>query len=547
MLKHRVARSQSACARSGAAAALALLLAGSAAAQTPTAPVKSDAGPVTGVVADGVASFKGIPFAAPPVGPLRWKAPQPPKPWSAVLAADHYASDCMQKPFGGDAAPLGTPPAEDCLYLNVWTPAARSATPLPVMVWIYGGGFVNGGSSPSVYDGSAFAKRGVVFVSMNYRIGRFGFFAHPALTAENPKGPNGNYGFLDQLAALQWVKRNAAAFGGDPGNVTIFGESAGGMSVNALMVSPLAKGLFHKAIVESGGGRSRGLLPARHISKPGPDGSPSAEAIGVAFAKKAGITAEGAAALAALRALPADAIVNNMNMMTQQADTYPGPMIDGVFVVEEVEPAFRAGRQAKVPYMIGANDREFGFFAPPPDRAEASFAPFGADKEKALKAYDPAGTNKSEAAVQLMSDQAMVEPARLLARLTAPTQRTYAYRFSYVASSLRAKEKGALHATEIPFVFATVKARYGDAATAEDVAMGEAMNAYWVAFAKTGDPNGEGRPTWPAYAAAIDQIMDFTVSGPKPGPDQRRERLDFVDRLASTPPPPAPAAPTTPK
>ena len=225
-------------------------------------PVKTDAGPVTGVVAGDVAAYKGIPFAAPPVGDLRWKAPQPVKPWTAALAADHYAADCMQKPFGGDAAPLGTPPAEDCLYLNVWTPAARAAAPLPVMVWIYGGGFVNGGSSPAVYDGSAFARRGIVFVSMNYRLGRFGFFAHPALTAETPKGtPLGNYGFLDQFAALQWVKRNAAAFGGDPANVTIFGESAGGGSVNALMISPMAKGLFHKAIVAVGrrprAGRSR--------------------------------------------------------------------------------------------------------------------------------------------------------------------------------------------------------------------------------------------------------------------------------------------------
>jgi para-nitrobenzyl esterase len=222
-------------------------------ASTRTAPVKTDAGPVTGVIADGVASYKGIPFAAPPVGDLRWKAPQPPKPWTTVLAADHYAADCMQKPFGGDAAPLGTPPAEDCLYLNVWTPAAKNSAPLPVMVWIYGGGFVNGGSSPAVYDGSAFARRGVVFVSMNYRLGRFGFFAHPALTAEakaqSPGAPLGNYGFLDQLAALQWVRRNAAAFGGDPRNVTIFGESAGGGSVNALMISPLARGMFHKAMV----------------------------------------------------------------------------------------------------------------------------------------------------------------------------------------------------------------------------------------------------------------------------------------------------------
>jgi para-nitrobenzyl esterase len=512
------------------ALALVAACAAAAAAQTTTAVVTIDTGPVTGLAADGVAAFKGIPFAAPPVGPLRWKAPQPAKPWTAVFAADHYASDCMQKPFGGDAAPLGTPPAEDCLYLNVWTPAAKAASPLPVMVWIYGGGFVNGGSSPAVYDGSAFATRGVVFVSMNYRIGRFGFFAHPALTAETPNGPLGNYGFLDQLAALQWVKRNAAAFGGDPSNVTIVGESAGGGSVNALMISPLAKGLFHKAIVQSGGGRSRGPISMRTRAQ--------AEPIGVAFARKNGITGEGAEALQALRALPASAVVNEMNMMASQPDTYSGPMIDGVFMIEEAEPAFRAGRQAKVPYMIGANDREFGFFSPPADRAEAMFAAFGADKATALKAYDPDGTNTSEAAVQLMSDQAMGEPARFLARLAAPVQTTYAYRFSYVASSLRAKEKGALHATEIPFVFSTVKAKYEAAATPDDLALGAAATDYWAAFAKTGNPNGPGRPQWPVYTAVKDEIMDFTTSGPKPGPDARKQRLDLVDRLASTPPKP---------
>ncbi|MET0554012.1 MAG: carboxylesterase family protein [Vicinamibacteria bacterium] len=508
-----------------------------------TAPVQTDKGPVTGLVAEGVAAYKGIPFAAPPVGALRWKAPQPPAAWTAPFAAEEYAHDCMQLPFPSDAAPLGTPPAEDCLYLNVWTPAKPAGKALPVMVWIHGGGFVNGGSSPAVYDGSAFARRGIVFVSMNYRLGRFGFFAHPALRAETPKGPLGNYAFLDQIAALHWVKTNAAAFGGDPANVTIFGESAGGGSVNTLMISGLAKGLFHKAICESGGGRSRGPISTRHITEAGtgPQGRPSAEAVGVAFAEKAGVArGEGAAVLAALRALPADKVVDGMNLinMGQQQDTYSGPMVDGAIVPEEAEPAFRAGRQAKVPYMVGANDREFGFFRPPAEQAAAMFAPFGADKEKALEAYDPGGKDASEAAVQLMSDQAMVEPARLLARLTAPVQPTYAYRFSYVASSLRAKEKGALHATEIPFVFSTVKAKYEAAATAEDVAMGEAMTAYWAGFARTGDPNGDGRPRWPVYTAAKDEILDFTAAGPKAGPDPRRKRLDFVDRLASSPPKP---------
>src|SRR4029453_9296584 len=226
------------------------------------APVKTEGGLVSGVVADGVQSWKGIPFAAPPIGDLRWRAPRPAAPWTGVKEARAYANDCMQLPFPSDAAPLGTPPAEDCLYLNVWAPEKPAAPKLPVMVWIHGRGFVNGGGSPAVYDGSEFARRGIVFVSFNYRLGRFGFFAHPGLTKESPDGPLGNYGYLDQIAALQWVQRNIAAFGGDSKEVTLFGESAGGGSVNTLMISPLARGLFQKAICESGGGRANGPMAA---------------------------------------------------------------------------------------------------------------------------------------------------------------------------------------------------------------------------------------------------------------------------------------------
>ena len=268
---------------------------------------------MAGAAADGVVSWKGVPFAAPPVGDLRWRAPRPAPAWDGVRQASAYANDCMQQPFPSDAAPLGTPPAEDCLYLNVWAPEKPAAAKLPVMVWIHGGGFVNGGSSPAVYDGSHFARRGVVFVSFNYRLGRFGFFAHPALTQEAAGGPLGNYGYLDQIAALRWVQKNVAAFGGDPGNVTLFGESAGGGSVNTLMISPLAKGLFHKAIVQSGGGRAGGVMAMRHARQPGPDGSPSGEANGLAFAKLAGVTGEDAAALAALRKLPAADVVRGLN------------------------------------------------------------------------------------------------------------------------------------------------------------------------------------------------------------------------------------------
>ncbi|KAI6244315.1 Carboxylic ester hydrolase [Aphelenchoides fujianensis] len=232
----------------------------------------------------------GVPFAQPPVGELRWRAPQPVKPWTGVRPATAYGHDCMQKPFPSDAAPLGTEPAEDCLVANA------SAKPMPVMVWIYGGGFVNGGSSPAVYAGDQFAKQGIVFVSFNYRVGRFGFFGHPALTAANADGGLlGNYGYMDQIAALKWVKENARAFGGDPNNITVFGESAGGGSVHMLLTSPQSKGLFQKAAIMSGGGRGS-LMGPRRLGQDLP-GAPSAETIGLNFAKSVGIEGTGPEAL----------------------------------------------------------------------------------------------------------------------------------------------------------------------------------------------------------------------------------------------------------
>jgi para-nitrobenzyl esterase len=496
------------------------------------APVRTESGLVSGVVADGVVAYKGIPYAAPPVGDQRWRGPQPAVPWAGVRAAGAYAHDCMQLPFPSDAAPLGTPPDEDCLYLNVWAPENPASPKLPVMVWIHGGGFVNGGASPAVYDGRHFAKRGVVLVSFNHRLGRFGFFAHPALSKEDPKGPLGNYGYLDQIAALKWVRRNVAAFGGDPGNVTLFGESAGGGSVNTLMVSPLAKGLFHKAIVQSGGGRAGGIMTPRSLKE--------AEAVGVAFARLVGVAGEDAAALAALRRLPAGDLVRGLNLMSmgQQRDTHAGPMVDGKVVVEEPETAFRAGRQARIPYLVGANDREFGFMPLPPAAVDGMIARFGSARDEVVAAYDPGKTgDMGEVGIGVMSDGAMVEPARLLGRLTsAAGQPTYVYRFSYVASSIRKDVKGALHATEIPFVFETVRAKYGDATTAEDEAIAAAANAYWVAFAKTGDPNGDARPRWPAYTRTDDVLMDFAVTGPAAKPDPWKARLDLVEKFAAAPP-----------
>jgi len=319
--------------------------------------------------------------------------------------------------------------------------------------------------------------------------------------------------------------------------VTVFGESAGGGSVQMLMTSPLARGLFHKAIVQSGGFRATGFGAAKHLRQPGPGGAPSAEQIGAAFAAKNGITGEDAAALAALRKLPAAALVNGMNLMKQQPDTYSGPMIDGTIVVEDAETAFRAGRQARVPYIIGANDLELGFLPTPPDRVETMLAGLGDLRQKALGAYDPEGKgDMGRIGMQLSGDMAFVEPARMLARLhSAAGQPTWQYRFSYVAESLRGKVVGALHATEIPFVFNTERAKYGDATTPADTALARAANAYWVAFARTGTPDAPGFPKWPRYSADTDTILDFTLQGPVAKPDPAKARLDVLEAAASKP------------
>ncbi|MGH8260181.1 MAG: carboxylesterase/lipase family protein [Steroidobacteraceae bacterium] len=495
--------------------------------------VRVDGGVVQGAIEKGVMAFKGIPFAAPPVGPLRWRPPQPVKPWRGVRHAVTYGPDCMQVPFPGDAAPLGVTPAEDCLYLNVWKPRRPAAHRLPVMVWIYGGGFVNGGSSPSVYDGSAFARDGIVLVSFNYRLGNFGFFAHPALTAEQRGEPLGNYAFMDQIAALKWVRRNIARFGGDPANVTLFGESAGGMSVNVLLTTPLAAGLFQRAIIESGGGRPK-LLGSRPLS----GGPHSAEAMGLALAKRYGIEGEGPEALVRLRAIPASTLVSGLNMATMSRDpTYVGgPILDGRLDLGAPTQLYAEGKGARVPVMIGANSMDIGFMQA---RTLAElYAQFGPDEAEARKVYapPPGADARSDATLRAIAleaggDQTMIEPAREIARLlSARGQPVYEYRFSYVAQSLRATLPGAPHATEIPYVFDTVAARYGKDLTAEDEAAASAMHAYWVAFAKTGKPEPAGKPAWPAYRAATDELMNFTAHGPVPEADPWKSRLDLAER-----------------
>ncbi len=506
---------------------LAMALAAAAA----TGPVvRINSGRLRGVARHGLAIYKGIPFAQPPVGRLRWQPPQPVKAWSGIRAATHFGHDCMQKLFPGDAAPLRTRPSENCLYLNVWAPAHISH-PLPVIFWIYGGGFVNGGTSPAPYSGAQFARDGLVFVSANYRVGRFGFFAFPALVKSG--GLFGNYALMDQIAALKWVRKNIAAFGGNPGQVTIFGESAGGASVLDLLTSPLAEGLFVRAAVESGGGRDEVLPPAR-VRHAGPNGQPSAEADAVNFARLMGIHGSGARALAALRRLPAAAIVHGLNMasMFPQRKIYSGPVRDGKLIVHASETIMRQGGEARVPLLIGANSADLGFFFARTLRQ--AFAPFGAHAAAARAAFDPHHTGNVRAIAQRIGMlETMVEPARFVARIYAAAgEPAYQYRFSYIAHALRTRLRGAPHSSEIPYVFDTLRhsmwAAFGKGLTRRDEATARAMHAYWVNFAKTGDPNGHALPHWAKISPHGNQIMNFTLHGPKPETDPWRKQMDLI-------------------
>jgi para-nitrobenzyl esterase len=514
------------------AIALVIACAGQSGAQTATETVTVEGGAITGRVEKGVAAFKGIPFAAPPTGALRWRAPQPVVPWKGVRAATAYGHDCMQLPFPSDAAPLGTTPAEDCLVLNVWRPAAKAAA-RPVVVWIYGGGFVNGGSSPDVYDGAAFARADVVFVSFNYRLGRFGFFAHPALSAAH-EGPLGNYTFLDQITALKWVRANIAKFGGDPDKVTLMGESAGGSSVLNLMASPMAKGLFQQAVVMSGGGRKLlGGVPLTSTTAI----ETSAETIGVNFAKTQGIEGTDAKALAALRALPAEQVRGDLNLANRgpiDTPTYAGgPIVDGQIVVGSTNAAMENGTAMKIPMMVGATDADIGFFTE--KTKDALFAPFGSHADAVRTAYDPKGTAElASIGPDVTRDRLMGEPSRFVAKETRRAgQPAYFYRFGYVATSMRGEWKGAPHATDIPFFFDTAAAKYGAALTPQDAKAARLINAYVVNFARKGDPNGAGLPKWPIFDAATGhvQLLDATGSAANIA-DPLKARFDAVEAAA---------------
>jgi para-nitrobenzyl esterase len=487
-------------------------------------------GTLRGVVsADGkVRTFKGIPYAAPPVGPLRWKPPQPVAAWTGVRQATGYGARCMQARVYADMIFHDDGPSEDCLYLNLWMPASATAgARLPVMVWIYGGGFAAGATSEPRQDGGNLSKQGVVVVSMNYRLGIFGFFSHPELARESAHHASGNYGLMDQVAALRWVRENIAAFGGDPQNVTIFGESAGSFSVSALMASPLAKGLFRRAIGESGAFFGDTLrLKAREET----------EKADAQLAR----TELGSDSLAALRVKPADQI---LQALSKSPPIRFVPNIDGYFLPQSVEAIFAAGRQSHVPLLAGWNADEQNARAvlEGDDPTPASLAAharqlYGARAEEILKVY-PAATpaQAARAAGDLASDRFIGFGTWkwLEAQLKTGQSPVYRYRFEQALPLAEDAEAGAEpstpHASEIEFVFQVLSSR--DLPwRVEDRKVAALMGRYWTNFAKTGDPNGEGLPRWPVYGTEGYPVMRLSAE-PYAAADARRARYLLLDSI----------------
>lgn len=469
-------------------------------------PVRTASGLVSGVPGsvEGVTAYKGIPFGAPPVGELRWKPPQPVKAWKGVRAGDKFGSACMQprqpnRVPNNRAVDLHDSPSisEDCLYLNVWQPATATAAraKLPVMVWIYGGAYTEGAGSTPYNQGDTLAAKGVVFVSFNYRLGALGFLAHPELTKESPHGASGNYALTDTIAALEWVKRNIAGFGGDPSNVTIFGESAGAAISAALVGSPLAKGLFRRAISESGTWMGLNLAPMRTRA--------SAEEQTVKAA-----TEMGAANLAALRALSADDAANKLPKQ--------GMIIDGWVVPEEQSRTFAQNRQNKVDVLVGTNADEGSFasgFGPPMTAQrwkETAAQRWGDAAALGIEAY-PADTDEQAAdnSIRAFADNMAWITRHFAERQRAIGQRAYVYLFVHkppVAPGSR--NLGACHTCELPYVFDNLGALrlFPDSSSPElamasdkEIQLAATTSAYWINFAKTGDPNGKGLPEWPLF------------------------------------------------
>lgn len=467
--------------------------------------VKTENGMVSGYVDGEVTIFKGIPYAAPPTGKLRWKAPEPPKTWRGVKKCETWPASAMQTkpgPFRMWTEEFIAPPeplSEDCLYLNLWTAAKRADEKRPVIVWIHGGAFVSGAGSCAVYDGTEMAKKGIVFITINYRLGVFGFFSHPELTAESPLKVSGNYGFLDQIAALQWVGKNVAAFGGDPQNVTIAGQSAGSVSVSVLIASPLAKGLFHKAIAQSVGLFSD--LPVTTLAQ--------AEKSGEALMERAK-----ASNLAGLRNMKADEI------QKASGRTY-GPVRDGKTIPFNLTEHFKEGRQNDVPTLTGWVTGDGALVGTPNGDIEA-FTKRAKDRygDKAPQFLEifPAGSKDQCKASQ--ERQWLISFAALASHQLARFSKhpCFLYEFSFVPTDKPGLPNyGAFHTAEVPFAYHNLN-RWKRPWTSTDLKVEEIMSSYWANFARTGNPNGSGLPEWKPYDKETGHVqqLDRTVIS-KPG------------------------------
>ena len=473
--------------------------------------VRTESGPVRGVVADDVLSFEGIPFAAPPVGPLRWRPPAAPATWVAPRDASKFGAKCPQPEF---PPPLGSaePSGEDCLFLNVWRPATTKSRKLPVMVWIHGGGFIQGSGSHPLYEGTALARRGVVVVTLNYRLGALGYLAHPALTKEQANGSLGNYGTLDQIAALRWVQRNIANLGGDPKNVTLFGDSAGGGVVTMLMTSPLTRGLFAKAISQSGGGTA--VFPPVHGV------ATSGEATGLAWAKSLGAGPDATAE--DLRQLPLTAI--------GKAPFFSYPNIDGRTLLRSPGDAFLRGEQARIPFLVGANSFESSL---PIFNAQVARMTIGAEYDRLVDDYAGRGFGRTKAESIVLSQLFMVQPARLLARASARgAAPTFLYFFTQIPSTLRETLPGAPHGGELPYVFGTPGA-FLSKWDGADRQVAATMQDYWIRFAATGDPGRGAAARWmqvEARSATALRIGGVTAFSPD---DKLADEVERVTTAAA--------------
>jgi len=483
-------------------------------------------GRLRGIEEDGVRVFKGIPYAAAPVDALRWMPPQPVRPWDGVRDATEFGPDCYQPPYPKTSLYYREPRpmSEDCLSRNVWS-AAAPADERPVMVWIHGGALTRGSGATPAYNGAELARRGVVLVTINYRLGPFGFLAHPDLTAESSHGASGNYGVLDQIAALRWVKENIDAFGGDPERITIFGESAGSWSVCALMATPLSEGLFHRAIGQSGG--VFGAMGRLHAEA---DGQESAHAAGLRFAEALGVdSAESMRAVSPERLL---------EVFFHEGAEYPSRgIVDGWVFSEAIRHTFANGRQHAVPVIVGSNADEMTSLTPKErvprtmDRLRAYVERSYPGLEKEYFRLYPAENDEAAARSFLasMRDRAFTWQMRQWARSMGNVdEEAYLYYFTRVPPIENNAYYGAFHAAEIRYAFGNVDVE-DEGYEREDVALSDAISQYWVNFAATGTPNGDGLPTWPAYDEDSEPYM---ILGDRIRSDTRllRDQLDFIGK-----------------